>query len=62
VRFSERNAIYTYCGIVLVALNPYEQLPIYGPDIIQAYSGMDMGTMDPHVFAVAEEAFKNMSR
>ncbi|XP_064645972.1 unconventional myosin-Va-like isoform X4 [Lineus longissimus] len=62
VRFCERNAIYTYCGIVLVALNPYEQLPIYGPEIIQAYSGQDMGTMDPHVFAVAEEAFKNMSR
>ncbi|XP_074661653.1 unconventional myosin-Va-like [Tubulanus polymorphus] len=62
VRFCERNAIYTYCGIVLVAINPYEQLPIYGPEIIQAYSGQDMGSMDPHIFAVAEEAFKFMSR
>ncbi|KAK3095804.1 hypothetical protein FSP39_019412 [Pinctada imbricata] len=62
VRFLERNSIYTYCGIVLVAINPYEQLHIYGNDTIQMYSGQDMGTMDPHIFAVAEEAFKRMSR
>ncbi|KAL4216467.1 myosin V [Mactra antiquata] len=62
VRFEERNIIYTYCGIVLVAINPYEQLDIYNNDIIQAYSGQDMGAMDPHIYAVAEEAFKRMSR
>ncbi|KAL5020450.1 hypothetical protein ScPMuIL_003342 [Solemya velum] len=62
VRFLERNIIYTYCGIVLVAVNPYEQLHIYGNEIIQAYSGQDMGAMDPHIFAVAEEAFKQMTR
>ncbi len=49
-------------GIVLVAINPYEELPLYGEDVIQAYSGQDMGSMDPHIFAVAEEAFKRMSR
>ncbi|XP_071098869.1 unconventional myosin-Va-like isoform X3 [Haliotis cracherodii] len=62
VRFVQQNLIYTYCGIVLVAINPYEQLDIYNNDIIQAYSGQDMGAMDPHIFAVAEEAFKKMSR
>ncbi|ELT88116.1 hypothetical protein CAPTEDRAFT_225225 [Capitella teleta] len=62
VRFCDRNDIYTYCGIVLVAINPYESLPIYDNDTIQAYSGQDMATMDPHIFAVAEEAFKRMSR
>ena len=49
-------------GIVLVAINPYESLDIYGNEIIQAYSGQDMGAMDPHIYAVAEEAFKRMTR
>uniref|UniRef100_A0A8B9G740 Myosin motor domain-containing protein n=1 Tax=Amazona collaria TaxID=241587 RepID=A0A8B9G740_9PSIT len=62
VRFIESNHIYTYCGIVLVAINPYEQLPIYGQDVIYAYSGQNMGDMDPHIFAVAEEAYKQMAR
>uniref|UniRef100_A0A671YST9 Myosin VA n=1 Tax=Sparus aurata TaxID=8175 RepID=A0A671YST9_SPAAU len=62
VRFVDSKLIYTYCGIVLVAINPYETLPIYGSDIINAYSGQNMGDMDPHIFAVAEEAYKQMAR
>nr|XP_005173732.1 unconventional myosin-Va isoform X6 [Danio rerio]XP_021329008.1 unconventional myosin-Va isoform X6 [Danio rerio] len=62
VRFIDSKLIYTYCGIVLVAINPYETLPIYGADIINAYSGQNMGDMDPHIFAVAEEAYKQMAR
>ncbi|XP_071752801.2 unconventional myosin-Va-like isoform X1 [Centroberyx gerrardi] len=62
VRFIDSKLIYTYCGIVLVAINPYESLPIYEADIITAYSGQNMGDMDPHIFAVAEEAFKQMAR
>uniref|UniRef100_A0A671RSY8 Unconventional myosin-Va-like n=1 Tax=Sinocyclocheilus anshuiensis TaxID=1608454 RepID=A0A671RSY8_9TELE len=45
-----------------IAINPYETLPIYGTDIINAYSGQNMGDMDPHIFAVAEEAYKQMAR
>ncbi|XP_076613932.1 unconventional myosin-Vb isoform X1 [Chaetodon auriga] len=62
IRFLESNHIYTYCGIVLVAINPYEQLQIYGEEVITAYSGQNMGDMDPHIFAVAEEAYKQMAR
>ncbi|XP_007422237.1 unconventional myosin-Vc isoform X2 [Python bivittatus] len=43
-------------------MNPYKQLPIYGDAIIHAYSGQNMGDMDPHIFAVAEEAYKQMAR
>uniref|UniRef100_A0A667Z492 Myosin VAb n=1 Tax=Myripristis murdjan TaxID=586833 RepID=A0A667Z492_9TELE len=62
VRFIDSKLIYTYCGIVLVAINPYESLHIYEADIISAYSGQNMGDMDPHIFAVAEEAYKQMAR
>ncbi|XP_044050302.1 unconventional myosin-Vc isoform X2 [Siniperca chuatsi] len=62
VRFVESRIIYTYCGIILVAVNPYKQLSIYGDAIIHAYSGQNMGDMDPHIFAVAEEAYKQMAR
>uniref|UniRef100_A0A8C7MJ17 Myosin VC n=1 Tax=Oncorhynchus kisutch TaxID=8019 RepID=A0A8C7MJ17_ONCKI len=62
VRFVESNIIYSYCGIILVAVNPYKQLHIYGDAVLQAYSGQNMGAMDPHIFAVAEEAYKQMAR
>ncbi|XP_068578524.1 unconventional myosin-Vc isoform X2 [Cebidichthys violaceus] len=62
VRFVESRIIYTYCGIILVAVNPYKQLHVYGDAIIHAYSGQNMGDMDPHIFAVAEEAYKQMAR
>lgn len=45
-----------------MAINPYEQLQIYGEEVITAYSGQNMGDMDPHIFAVAEEAYKQMAR
>lgn len=51
-----------FAGIVLVAINPYEQLQIYGEEVINAYTGQNMGDMDPHIFAVAEEAYKQMAR
>ncbi|XP_072937506.1 unconventional myosin-Va [Epargyreus clarus] len=62
VRFCDRNAIYTYCGIVLVAINPYYELPIYGDETIMAYRGQAMGDLDPHIFAVSEEAYTKLER
>ena len=49
-------------GIVLVAINPYDELPIYGSDTVWAYRGQAMGDLDPHIFAVAEEAYTKLER
>ncbi|XP_049824224.1 unconventional myosin-Va isoform X2 [Aethina tumida] len=62
VRFCQNKYIYTYCGIVLVAINPYDELPIYDIDTIQTYRGQAMGDLDPHIFAVAEEAYTKLER
>ena len=62
VRFMQNQSIYTYCGIVLVAINPYEELHIYGSDTISMYRGKNMGDLDPHIYAVSEEAFTKMER
>ncbi|XP_017838584.1 unconventional myosin-Va isoform X1 [Drosophila busckii] len=62
VRFCERQIIYTYCGIILVAINPYADLPLYGPNIIRAYRGHAMGELEPHIFALAEEAYNKLER
>jgi len=45
-----------------VAINPYQELPIYGSDTIWAYRGQAMGDLDPHIFAVAEEAYTKLER
>lgn len=45
-----------------MAINPYDQLPIYGEEVIDAYSGQDMADMEPHIFSVAEEAYRTMTR
>ena len=45
-----------------MALNPYEELPLYGDDVLWAYSGHHRGDMDPHIYGVAEEAYRNMAR
>ncbi len=53
VRFVEHQSIYTYCGIVLVSVNPYLESPsLYGKDAIKMYQGKSMGELDPHIFAV----------
>nr|CAD7262898.1 unnamed protein product [Timema shepardi] len=49
-------------SIVLVAINPYDELPIYGSDTIWAYRGQAMGDLEPHIFAVAEEAYTKLER
>ncbi|KAI9357068.1 P-loop containing nucleoside triphosphate hydrolase protein [Zopfochytrium polystomum] len=55
-----QEQIYTYSGIVLIAMNPFQRLALYSPDIMREYSGKRRGELEPHLFAVAEEAYRTM--
>ncbi|SGZ47547.1 CIC11C00000005909 [Sungouiella intermedia] len=60
VRYSQLN-IYTYSGIVLIATNPFQKVDqLYSQDIVQAYAGKRRGELDPHLFAIAEDAYRCM--
>ncbi|KAI9300839.1 P-loop containing nucleoside triphosphate hydrolase protein [Cunninghamella echinulata] len=58
----ENRVIYTYSGIVLIATNPFDRVSLYEPEIIQKYSGSRRGDLDPHLFAIAEDAYRCMIR
>ncbi|KAI7877860.1 hypothetical protein K492DRAFT_231486 [Lichtheimia hyalospora FSU 10163] len=60
-RYMQHN-IYTYSGIVLIAANPFARVQLYEPDIIQQYSGRRRGELEPHLFAIAEDAYRCMIR
>ncbi|XP_039040957.1 myosin-2-like [Hibiscus syriacus] len=53
-----RNMIYSKAGPVLVAVNPYKDIPIYGKDFATSYK--EKATDSPHVFAVADTAYNEM--
>jgi myosin-5 len=57
-----QHSIYTYSGIVLIAVNPFQRVTLYGPEIIQAYSGRKRGDLEPHLFAIAEDAYTAMAK
>jgi len=60
VRYN-KDLIYTYTGSILVAMNPYQVLPLYSMNTVKSYIGKRLGLLPPHVFATADESFRNMS-
>ncbi|KAI9492810.1 P-loop containing nucleoside triphosphate hydrolase protein [Zychaea mexicana] len=57
-----QHLIYTYSGIVLIAVNPFDRVALYDPDVVQQYSGKRRGELEPHLFAIAEDAYRCMIR
>ncbi|CAH0715296.1 unnamed protein product, partial [Brenthis ino] len=58
-RFSE-NIIYTYIGNVLISVNPYKNLPIYTEDKTKLYFKKAFFEAPPHVFAIADNAYRSL--
>ncbi|XP_054601455.1 unconventional myosin-Ig isoform X2 [Nothobranchius furzeri] len=58
----EKGRIYTYIGEVVVSVNPYREMDIYGKDTIDAYRGRELYENPPHLYAVSDAAYKAMKR
>ncbi|EPQ15630.1 Myosin-Ia [Myotis brandtii] len=56
----ENKEIYTYIGNVLVSVNPYQQLPIYGPEFITKYQECTFYELKPHIYALANVAYQSL--
>uniref|UniRef100_A0A8C1U3L2 Unconventional myosin-VI n=1 Tax=Cyprinus carpio TaxID=7962 RepID=A0A8C1U3L2_CYPCA len=60
VRYS-KDKIYTFVANILIAVNPYFEIPkLYTPETIKQYQGRSLGTLPPHVYAIADKAYRDM--
>nr|XP_054752990.1 unconventional myosin-VI-like isoform X2 [Lytechinus pictus] len=57
----KKNGIYTYVANILIAVNPYKEMgDLYSSGNIKKYQGKSLGTLPPHVFAIADKAYREM--
>jgi myosin protein heavy chain len=56
----EAKIIYTYSGLFCVAINPYQFFPIYTDEMIKTFTGKRREELAPHVYAVADESYRNL--
>ncbi|KAI7827362.1 P-loop containing nucleoside triphosphate hydrolase protein [Kickxella alabastrina] len=59
----EQHLIYTYSGVVLVAMNPFHSVSLYTPEYMAQYARSKQvsgHSGEPHLFAIAEDAYRGM--
>ncbi|EGD77448.1 myosin IB [Salpingoeca rosetta] len=60
-RFS-KDKIYTYIGEVLVSVNPYADLGLYKPELVETFRNRALYQNEPHIFALSEATYSTMRR
>ena len=59
----QTDDIYTDTGSILIAVNPFAPMPhLYGLHMMEQYRGMVLGELSPHVYAIADESYRQMRR
>lgn len=62
VRFKAKQ-IYTYIGEQIVAMNPFTSVAhLYGPAVMQEYRNMELYEVQPHIYGLADDTFRNLMR
>ncbi|KAL3856081.1 hypothetical protein ACJMK2_015277 [Sinanodonta woodiana] len=56
----DQGTIYTYIGDILLAVNPFTTLPIYGEQQAKMYMNAANQDNPPHIFAVADQSYQMM--
>ncbi|KAJ8307514.1 hypothetical protein KUTeg_015598, partial [Tegillarca granosa] len=54
------HQIYTYIGNVVVSVNPYKKLQLYTHDVIEEYRSRNIYELPPHIYAIADDAYRSM--
>ncbi|XP_054974437.1 unconventional myosin-Ie isoform X1 [Sorex araneus] len=52
--------IFTYIGSVLISINPFKQMPYFGEKEIEMYQGAAQYENPPHIYALADNMYRNM--
>merc|ERR1712168_815370 len=56
----QAKMIHTYSGLFVVVINPYKRYPIYTHRVCKIYLGKRRNEVPPHLWAIAECAYRNM--
>ncbi|EFO21723.1 hypothetical protein LOAG_06763 [Loa loa] len=54
------NSIFTYIGPVLISVNPFKDMPYFTDKEMELYQGAAQYENPPHIYALADNMFRNM--
>eukprot|EP00730_Choanoeca_flexa_P019151 TRINITY_DN9345_c0_g3_i1.p1 TRINITY_DN9345_c0_g3~~TRINITY_DN9345_c0_g3_i1.p1 ORF type:complete len:1057 (+),score=322.91 TRINITY_DN9345_c0_g3_i1:85-3255(+) len=54
------DLIYTWIGPVLISVNPFKNMPYFTDKEVDMYQGAALYENPPHIYALADDCFRNM--